>query len=353
MSEPFSGTTDVQPAQRFDEERLRQWFTSHVDEDARGDFGIRQFRGGQSNPTFLVDAGRHRYVLRRKPSGELLPSAHAVDREFRIMKALARTEVPVPRVHALCEDDEVIGSAFYVMDYMDGRILWDPKLPDASREERSLICDDMNRVLAALHEVDVEAAGLADFGRTGNYIERQIARWTRQYRASETEHIEAFENLIAWLPQHVPAVAATRIVHGDFRLDNLVFARDSPRVIAVLDWELSTLGDPMADFAYHCMAWQLPPPFRGLGDLSGIQLARLGLPSVERHLARYCERRRLPAVTTAAWRFYGAFNLFRAAAIAQGIMGRALAGNASSAHALEAGRQARALAELGWRTTQD
>lgn len=353
MSEPFSGTTDVQPTQRFDQARLQQWFASHVDEDARGRFGIRQFKGGQSNPTFLVDAGRHRYVLRRKPSGELLPSAHAVDREFRIMKALAQTEVPVPRVHALCEDDEVVGSAFYVMDYMDGRILWDPRLPEASREERGLICDDMNRVLAALHEVDVEAAGLVDFGRTGNYIERQIARWTRQYRASETERIEAFENLIAWLPRHVPAETATRIVHGDFRLDNLVFAHDAPRVIAVLDWELSTLGDPMADFAYHCMAWHLPPPFRGLGDLPSTQLAKLGLPSVERYLARYCERRRLPAVTTATWRFYGAFNLFRAAAIAQGIMGRALAGNASSAHALEAGRQARALAELGWRNAQD
>ncbi len=353
MNEAFSGTTEVQPAQRLDEARLQRWFASHVDEDARARLDIRQFKGGQSNPTFLVDTGRRRYVLRRKPAGELLPSAHAVDREFRIMKALAPTGVPVPGVHALCEDDEVIGSAFYVMDYMDGRILWDPKLPELSREERGLIYDDMNRVLAALHEVKVEAAGLADFGRTGNYVERQIARWTRQYRASQTEHIEAFEQLIEWLPRRVPAQAVTRIVHGDFRLDNLVFAHDAPRIIAVLDWELSTLGDPLADFAYHCMAWQLPPPLRGLGDLSGAQLAALGLPCVEDYLARYCERRGLPAMTGATWRFYGAFNLFRAAAIAQGIMGRAIAGNASSAHALEAGRQARALAELGWRSAQD
>jgi aminoglycoside phosphotransferase (APT) family kinase protein len=321
---------------------------AQVDADAGKAFRVSQFKGGQSNPTFLVDTGRRRYVVRRKPSGELLPSAHAVDREFRVMQALAGTEVPVPGLHALCLDDAVIGTAFYVMDYMDGRILWDPKLPGASNDERTRICDDMNRVLAALHEVDVEAVGLGDFGRSGNYIERQIARWTRQYRASETERIDAVEKLIEWLPLHMPPPTATRIVHGDFRLDNLVFAHDAPRVIAVLDWELSTLGDPMADFAYHCMAWQLPPPFRGLGDLSGVQLAALGLPSEERHLARYCERRRLPSVTTAAWRFYTAFNLFRAAAIAQGIMGRALAGNASNAHALEAGEQARNLAELGW-----
>ena len=348
MSEAFSGTTEVQEHQRFDEARLREWFVSHVDSDAGGDFRVSQFKGGQSNPTFLVEGGRRRYVVRRKPSGALLPSAHAVDREFRVMQALAATEVPVPRVHALCEDEAVIGTMFYVMEYMDGRILWDPKLPGASNEERARICDDMNRVLAALHEVDVEAAGLGDFGRTGNYIERQIGRWTRQYRASETERIEAFENLIEWLPKHVPPQAATRIVHGDFRLDNLVFAHDEPRIIAVLDWELSTLGDPMADFAYHCMAWQLPPPFRGLGDLSRVQMAALGIPTEDRYLARYCERRRLPPVTVDAWRFYSAFNLFRAAAIAQGIMGRALGGNASNAQALEAGRQARQLAELGW-----
>ncbi|MDM0110351.1 phosphotransferase [Variovorax sp. J22R24] len=348
MSDEFSGTMEVQERQRFDEASLRQWFASHVDADAGKGFRVSQFKGGQSNPTFLVEVAQRRYVVRRKPSGELLPSAHAVDREFRVMKALAGTDVPAPRVHALCEDGAVMGTAFYVMDYVDGRILWDPKLPGASNAERTRICDDMNRVLAALHEVDVQAVGLGDYGRTGNYIERQIARWTRQYRASETERIEAVENLVEWLPKHMPPETATRIVHGDFRLDNLVFAHDAPRVIAVLDWELSTLGDPMADFAYHCMAWQLPPPFRGLGDLSRVQLAALGLPSEERYLARYCERRRLPAVTAAAWRFYTAFNLFRAAAIAQGIMGRALAGNASNAHALEAGKQARQLAELGW-----
>ncbi|KWT68512.1 MULTISPECIES: phosphotransferase [unclassified Variovorax] len=348
MSEAFSGTTEVHERHRFDEASLQRWFASHVDDRAGAGFRVLQFKGGQSNPTFLVETGGSRYVVRRKPAGALLPSAHAVDREFRVMKALAGTDVPVPRVHALCEDDAVIGTSFYVMDYMDGRILWDPRLPGASADERSRICDEMNRVMAALHEVDVHTVGLGDYGRAGNYIERQIARWSRQYRASETERIDAVERLIEWLPQHVPQETATRIVHGDFRLDNLVFAHDAPRVIAVLDWELSTLGDPMADFAYHCMAWQLPPPFRGLGDLSASQLEALGLPSEQRHLARYCDRRKLPPVTPAAWRFYTAFNLFRAAAIAQGIMGRALAGNASNAHALDAGRQARQLAELGW-----
>lgn len=348
MSEQFSGTTEVQERQRFDEEALRRWFALHVDAKAAADFRVSQFKGGQSNPTFLVQTSDVRYVVRRKPSGELLPSAHAVDREFRIMKALAGSDVPVPRMHALCADTAVIGTPFYVMDYVDGRILWDPKLPDVSSGERAAICDDMNRVLAALHEVDVQAVGLGDYGRAGNYIERQVARWSRQYRASETERIEAFENLIAWLPQHMPPETPTRIVHGDFRLDNLVFAHDAPRVIAVLDWELSTLGDPMADFAYHCLAWQLSPPFRGFGDLSDARLAALGLPSEASYLARYGERRRLPPVAPATWRFYTAFNLFRAAAIAQGIMGRALAGNASNANALEAGKQARQLAEFGW-----
>ncbi|PZQ65729.1 MAG: phosphotransferase family protein [Variovorax paradoxus] len=349
MSESFTGTTPVREGHRFDETALRDWFLDHVDGSARRAFALSQFKGGQSNPTFLVATAERRYVLRRKPMGELLPSAHAVDREFRVMRALEGTGVPVPRMHALCEDEAVIGSAFYVMDFVEGRILWDPKLPGVSNAERAAVCDDMNRVIAALHEVDVQAAGLADYGRSGRYVARQIDRWSRQYRASETERIEAMEQLMDWLPARQPPDSATRLVHGDYRLDNLVFATDAPRVVAVLDWELSTLGDPLADFAYHCMAWQLPPPFRGLGDLDDAGLRALGLPTVPDYLHRYLARRSLPAIDAATWQFYGAFNLFRAAAIAQGIMGRALAGNASNPHALEAGRQARQLAELGWR----
>ena len=345
--ERFTGTAPVQARHGFDAAALQRWFERHV--DARvGTLRVAQFRGGQSNPTFLVEGDSRRYVVRRKPPGELLPSAHAVDREFRVMQALQGRGVPVPEVHALCEDDSVIGSAFYVMAYVDGRVLWDPKLPELPPAERVRIYDEMNRVLAALHDVDVQAAGLADFGRPGNYIARQVARWTRQYRASETEHVEAMERLIEWLPEQVPVATGASVVHGDYRLDNLVFAHDEPRLIAVLDWELSTLGDPIADFAYHCMAWHLQAPFRGLADLDAQGLAAQSLPNEADYLRAYCERRGVPPVPAAHWNFYMAFNLFRAAGIAQGIMGRALAGNASSPHALEAGRQARQLAELGW-----
>ena len=345
--ERFTGTAPVQARHGFDAAALQRWFERHV--DARvGTLRVAQFRGGQSNPTFLVEGDSRRYVVRRKPPGELLPSAHAVDREFRVMQALQGRGVPVPEVHAVCEDDSVIGSAFYVMAYVDGRVLWDPKLPELPPEERVRIYDEMNHVLAALHDVDVQAAGLADFGRPGNYIARQVARWTRQYRASETEHVEAMERLIEWLPEQVPDATGASVVHGDYRLDNLVFAHDEPRLIAVLDWELSTLGDPIADFAYHCMAWHLQAPFRGLADLDAQGLAAQSLPNEADYLRDYCERRGVPPVPAAHWNFYMAFNLFRAAGIAQGIMGRALAGNASSPHALEAGRQARQLAELGW-----
>jgi aminoglycoside phosphotransferase (APT) family kinase protein len=348
MSERFSGTIEVQERQRFDEAALGRWFTQQVDESAARSFRISQFKGGQSNPTFLAETALARYVVRRKPAGVLLPSAHAVEREFRVMRALRDTDVPVPEVHALCEDPSVIGTTFYVMAFVDGRVLWDPHLPGASADERAAICDEMNRVLAALHDVDPEAVGLSDYGRPGNYMGRQVDRWSKQYRASETEPIDAMERLIQWLPAHLPPQATTTIVHGDYRLDNLVFAHDAPRVVAVLDWELSTLGDPMADFAYHCMAWHLAPPFRGLADLDAGAVAELGLPTEEAYVAAYARRRRLPPVDPVHWRAYMAFNLFRAAAIAQGIMGRALAGNASNAHALEAGQQARELAELGW-----
>lgn len=348
MTEQFSGTIEVQERQRFDEAALRRWFIDQVDESAARGFRISQFKGGQSNPTFLAETPDARYVVRRKPAGTLLPSAHAVEREFRVMKALGDTDVPVPRVHALCEDPSIIGTTFYVMAFVDGRVLWDPHLPGLGVGERAAICDEMNRVLAALHAVDPDAVGLGDYGRTGNYVGRQVDRWTRQYRASETEPIDAMERLIEWLPAHLPVQQATTIVHGDYRLDNLVFAHDAPRIVAVLDWELSTLGDPLADFAYHCMTWHLAPPFRGLADLDASAMAELGLPTEPAYVAAYAHRRQLPPTDPAQWRTYMAFNLFRAAAISQGIMGRALAGNASNAHALEAGQQARQLAELGW-----
>ena len=343
----FTGTAPVQARHAFDPAALQAYMARHVDR-AIGTLGISQFRGGQSNPTFLVEGNGRRYVVRRKPPGELLPSAHAVDREYRVMRALQHTGVPVPRVHALCEDEQVIGSAFYVMEFVDGRVLWDPALPDLPPADRAQVYAEMNRVLAALHDVDVAAVGMADFGRPGNYIARQVARWTKQYRAAETERIEPMERLIEWLPAHVPAPTGASLVHGDYRLDNLVFAHDAPRLIAVLDWELSTVGDPIADFAYHCMAWHLAPSLRGLGPLDAVQLAALNLPGEDDYVAAYCHRRGLPPVPAGDWRFYMAFNLFRAAGIAQGIMGRALAGNASSPHALEAGRQAVQLATLGW-----
>lgn len=345
-AERFTGTAPVQERHRFNEAALKAYFGQHVDEQVGG-FTLSQFRGGQSNPTFLVESGGRRYVVRRKPPGPLLPSAHAVDREYRVMRALQDTDVPVPRVYALCEDDSVIGTAFYVMEFVDGRVLWDPKLPGLSAQERSRICGEMNRVIATLHSVNPATVGLADYGRPGAYIARQVGRWTRQYRASETEQIEAMDQLIGWLPAHLPPEGAPAIVHGDFRLDNLVFSHDEPRLVAVLDWELSTIGDALADFSYHCMAWRLPPPFNGLGDLDAEQLAERGLPTEAQYLQAYLDRRRLPKSDPGTWGFYMAFNLFRAAAIAQGIMARALNGSSSNAHALEAGRQARRFAEMG------
>lgn len=344
---PFVGTTDVQAHHAFDGAALRAWFAREVSPDVSG-WHVARFRGGQSNPTFLLDAGARRYVLRRKPAGDLLPSAHAVEREFRVMRALRGSGVPVPEVHALCEDASVIGSSFYVMAFVDGRVLWDPTLPELDRGARAAVCDEMNRVQAALHEVDAAAVGLGDFGRPGHYVARQLARWTTQYRASETEPIEAMDRLIDWLSTRVPERSASAVVHGDYRLDNLVFHPAEPRILAVLDWELSTLGDPLADFAYHCMAWRLAPPFRGLGHLGPQALAAQGLPAEADHVAAYCRRRGLAPVDAGEWEFYMAFNLFRAAAIAQGIMGRAQAGNAASEHALAAGQQARQLAEAGW-----
>ena len=345
MLEQFTGTAAVQDRHRFDEAALARWLASAVP-GWRGPALVEQFKGGQSNPTYLLRTPDRSYVLRRKPPGVLLPSAHAIEREVRVMRALADSAVPVPQVHALCEDASVIGSAFYVMEHVQGRILWDPALDGFEPAQRAALFDDMNRVIAALHDVDIAAAGLADFGKPGNYFARQIGRWSAQYRASETEPIDEMDRLIEWLPQHIPPGDETVVVHGDYRLDNLVFHPTEPRVIAVLDWELSTLGHPMADFAYHAMAWSTP---RGeMRGLVGADLAALGIPSAQAYVARYCERTGRTPPDDEQWAFYTAYNLFRGAAITQGIMKRALDGSASSAHALQAGRRTRAIAQAGW-----
>lgn len=290
---------------------------------------ITQFKAGQSNPTYLLVATGGKFVLRAKPPGALLKSAHQVDREYRVMKALWGTAVPVPRVLHLSEEESPIGRMFFVMDFLDGRVLWDPALPEASGNiERAAISDAMNATLAALHDVDVAAAGLADFGKPGNYYERQLGRWTSQYRASETGRVAPMDRLIAWLETNLPPDdGLVSLVHGDYRLDNLMFAPDRPEIIAVLDWELSTLGHPYADIAYQCMQWRLPHAsgFRGLG---GIDRAAIGLPSESEYVAAYCQRRGIDGIGN--WRFYLAFSFFRLAAICQGVYKRALDGNASN-----------------------
>lgn len=290
---------------------------------------IEKFKSGQSNPTYLLTATSGRYVLRAKPPGQLLKSAHQVDREFRVMKALAGTGVPVPRMLHLSDEGSPIGRMFYVMAFVEGRIFWDPAVPDASdRGERAGIYDAMNVTLATLHDVDVEAVGLADYGRPGNYFERQLARWTSQYRASETEANIGMDTLITWLETNRPADdGRLSLVHGDYRLDNMMFAKDRPNVIALLDWELSTLGHPFADIAYQCMQWRLPHQ-SGFKGLDGVDRAAIGLPSEEDYVAAYCRRRGLAGIDN--WTFLLAFSFFRLAAICQGVYKRALDGNASN-----------------------
>jgi aminoglycoside phosphotransferase (APT) family kinase protein len=348
----FSGTMPVQERHRFDEAALQAYLRTHIAgfEDHGKPITIEQFRGGQSNPTYRITAGDTRYVLRRKPPGKLLASAHAVDREYRVITALRGTDVPVARSDCLCEDESVIGTAFYVMQCVDGRVLWDPALPGLAPAERAAIFAEMNRVIAALHRVDYRAVELEDYGKPGNYFARQIARWTKQYRASETETIDAMDRLIAWLPANIPPGDETVIVHGDYRLDNLIFHPTEPRILAVLDWELSTLGHPLADFAYHCMSWHIPSGvFRGLG---GTNLEALGIPSEAEYVSAYCRATGRDGIDPDHWDFYMAYNLFRIAAILQGIMGRVKDGTAASQQAVEMGRAARPLAELGWQQVE-
>ena len=340
--EQFRGTMPVQERLRFDSERLAKYLAGKI--PAFSALQVSQFKGGQSNPTYLIEAGSRRYVLRRKPPGKLLPSAHAVEREYRVMTALGSTAVPVPRTWCLCEDPEVIGTAFFVMDHVEGDVFWDPTAPTLNAPQRRALWLEINRVIAELHRVDHRSVGLEDYGRSGNYIQRQIERWTRQYRSSETERIEAMDNLIAWLPQNIPPGEETTIVHGDYRIDNLIFDRTKPQVLAVLDWELSTLGHPLADFAYHLMAWRLSPgQFRGM---HGTDLAALGIPGEAEYIALYCERTGRSRIDNVD--FYVAYNMFRLAAILQGIAKRALDGTASNERAVETGKRARPTAEAGW-----
>lgn len=350
----FTGTRPVADQHAFDHAALASWLEAQVPGFA-GPLTVEMFKGGQSNPTYKLITPQRAYVMRAKPGpvAKLLPSAHAIEREFRVMSALHGTGVPVPRMHALCEDESVIGRAFYVMECMDGRVLWDQSLPDMTPDQRGALYNEMNRVMAALHTVKPLEIGLEGYGKPGNYFERQIGRWSKQYQASVTQPIEAMDRLMDWLPKNVPAMARDEsllsVVHGDYRLDNLMFHTTEPRVLAVLDWELSTLGHPLADFSYHCMSWHIPPgAFRGI---AGLDLPALGIPSEADYIALYCERTGFarPDELKADWNFYLAYNMFRLAAILQGIAKRVEAGTASSAQAVKSAAGARPMAELAWR----
>jgi aminoglycoside phosphotransferase (APT) family kinase protein len=343
----FSGTKDVAPALRLDAARLERFLSTHIAGFA-GALAIRQFKGGQSNPTYLLETPARGYVLRRKPPGKLLPSAHAVDREYRVIRALHAQGFPVAEPLAYCADESVAGTPFYVMDYVDGRVFWEPQMPGSNPAERAAVYDSMNATIARLHALDPAKIGLGDFGRGENYVARQVERWSKQYRSSETEKIDAMERLIDWLPKHIPQGGPVRLVHGDYRLDNLIVARDAAKVLAVLDWELSTLGDPLADFSYHLMAWHMPhsESSAGTATLVGQDLNALGIPSMSDYVDSYVARTGLdprPYLPV-----YLAYNFFRIAAILQGIIGRVRDGTATSEFAPAKAEMIRPLADKSW-----
>jgi len=343
----FSGTKEATPALALDSGRLQNYLAANVKGFA-GPLNIKQFKGGQSNPTYLLETPARRYVLRRKPPGRLLPSAHAVDREYRVIGALFTQDFPVAEPHCYCADESIAGTPFYVMSFADGRVFWEPQMPGSHPSERTAVYDAMNGEIARLHTFDPAKIGLSDFGRGENYVARQVERWSKQYRASETEKIDAMERLIEWLPSHIPPAGPARLVHGDYRIDNLIVAKDAPKIVAVLDWELSTLGDPLADFTYHLMAWHMPhsDSAAGTATLQGHDLNALGIPSMVDYVELYVARTGLdprPHLPV-----YLAYNFFRIAAILQGIIGRVRDGTATSEFAPAKAEMIRPLAEKAW-----
>ncbi|WP_380785747.1 phosphotransferase family protein [Sphingomonas sp. R86521] len=343
MTESQSSTIPAEGRDQLDVVNLTAWMSENVP-GFTGPLTYAKFAGGQSNPTYRIDSPSGTYVLRRKPFGPLLPSAHAVDREYRLIAGLYPIGFPVAKPYGLCTDDSVIGSMFYVMGFADGRNLWNGTLPDYAPAERTALYDAMCDTLAALHNADYQAAGLGDYGKPGNYFERQVARWTKQYRASETETMPAVERLIEWLPRTIPPQTRTSIVHGDYRIDNMIFAPAEPRVIAVLDWELSTLGDPLADFSYFLMSWVTPP--EGRSGLLGVAGGDSGIPTIEAMTARYCAATGRDGVPDLNW--YFSYNLFRLTGIVQGIKKRIVEGTASSAQAEASAAGVYRLAEASW-----
>jgi aminoglycoside phosphotransferase (APT) family kinase protein len=348
----FTGTKEVAEPLRFDPARLEAYLAREIPGFA-GPLAVKQFKGGQSNPTYLLETPSRKYVLRRKPPGKLLPSAHAVDREFKVIAALFGKRFPVAEPVLYCADERVAGTAFYVMSFVEGRVFWNPEMPDSNPPERAAIYQTMCATIARLHSYDPAELGLAGFGRGENYVSRQVDRWSKQYRASETQKIDEMERLIEWLPAHIPPSGPVRLVHGDYRLDNMIFEKNSPGVLAVLDWELATLGDPLADFSYHLMAWHMPPEETGAGtgSLTGFDLAALGIPSMVEYVEMYRARTGLdPRPHLAA---YLAYNFFRIAAILQGIAGRVRDGTATNEHAAAKASMVRPLAEVGWRFARE
>ena len=339
----FSGTKDVDERLKIDSANLQSWIDEYVP-NAGKIKAIEQFKGGQSNPTYKIITESKNLVLRRKPPGKLLPSAHAVDREYKVITALYETDVPVPKTYGLCEDDDVAGTAFFVMDFLDGELFWDPMIPSMTNRDRTEIYKNKNKTLAKLHSVDYKKIGLEDYGKPGNYVARQVSRWSKQYRASETDNIEAMNNLIDWLPKNIPDDDETTIVHGDYRLDNMILKNNE--VIGILDWELSTLGHPIADFSYHCLSWRTQEAF-----WDQAKLKELGIPSEREYMEMYCENSGKDLSKN--WEFYMAFNMFKIAGILQGILGRVRDGTAASKHAEERGNMVFPLSEAAWSTIEE